>query len=148
YNKAEVKVSSGDVVFPITGLGQPAPASAFVIDGSRLQGQSEHLANVQFGFETLDGATQATLLANYASERTTARGASGAPDFVQEPGVMLDLTIRRKIQLWGPEFTLGFEARNLLGQEFDEHQTLGGDEIKVNFYELGRSYSVSLSTRF
>ena len=148
YNKAEVKVDDGDVVFPITGLGQPAPASAFVIDGSRLQGQSEHLANVQFGFESLDGDTQATVLANYASERTTARGASGAPDFVQEPGVMLDFTFRQKVQIWGPEVTLGFEARNLLGEEFDEFQALGGDEIKVNNYEYGRSYSVSLSTRF
>jgi hypothetical protein len=148
WTKAEVKVSGGDQVFPLTGLGQPAPASNFVIDGSRLQGTSEHIANLQFGFESLTGDTQATLLANYASERTVARGSAGGSDFLQEPGVQLDLTVRQKFQLWGPEFTLGFEARNLLGEEFDEFQTLGGDKIILNNYELGRSYSVSLSASF
>ncbi|MDP1643788.1 MAG: TonB-dependent receptor [Phenylobacterium sp.] len=148
WTQAQVKVSGGDQVFPLTGLGQPAPAANFVIDGSRLQGTSEHIANLQFGFESLDGATQATLLANYASERTTARGGSGAADFLQEPGVQLDLTVRQKFQLWGPQFTLGFEARNLLGEEFDEFQTQGGDKIILNNYELGRSYSVSLSASF
>lgn len=148
WTKAEVKVSDGDQVFPLTGLGQPAPASNFVIDGSRLQGTSEHIANLQFGFESLTGDTQATILANYASERTTARGGSGAADFLQEPGVQLDLTVRQKFRLWGPEFTLGFEARNLLGEEFDEFQTQGGDKIILNNYELGRSYAISLSASF
>ena len=148
WTKAEVQADAGDQVFPLTGLGQPAPATSFVIDGSRLQGTSEHIANLQFGFESLTGDTQATLLANYASERTVARGSAGGSDFLQEPGVQLDLTVRQKFQLWGPEFTLGFEARNLLGEEFDEFQTLGGDKIILNNYELGRSYSVSLSASF
>ncbi|MDO8902375.1 MAG: TonB-dependent receptor [Phenylobacterium sp.] len=148
WTKAEVKVSDGDQVFPLTGLGQPAPAANFVIDGSRLQGTSEHIANLQFGFETLDGGTQATILANYASERTTARGGSGAADFLQEPGVMLDFTFRQKVKIWGPEFTLGFEARNLLGEEYDEFQAQGGDRVILNNYGLGRSYSLSVSTRF
>ena len=148
YTKAEVKVDAGDVVFPITNNGLPAPAENFVIDGSRLQGQSEHLANIQLGLESADGSTQATLLANYASERTTARGQSGAPDFVQDPGVLLDFTFRQRFSVWSQEFTLGVEARNLLGEEFDETQSRGGDVIKLNNYELGRSVSISLSTRF
>ena len=148
YTKAEVKVDEGDVVYPRTNLGQPAPAANFVIDGSPLQGQSKHLANVQVGFETEDGMTQATLLANYASKRVTARGQAGAPDFVQEPGVMLDFTFRHRFELWAQEFTFGVEARNLLGEEFDEYQKRNGDEIKLNNYELGRSVSVSLSARF
>lgn len=147
YTKSEVKVGSGDVVFPRTGLGVPAPAANFVIDGSPLQGQSKHLANGQFGFETLDGMTQATLLLNYASKRSTARGQNSAPDFQQEPGVLLDFTIRHKFALWGQEFTAGFEARNLLGEDFDEFQKRGGDEIKLNNYDLGRSVSISLSAR-
>jgi outer membrane receptor protein involved in Fe transport len=148
YTKAEVKVGSGDVVFPITNNGNPAPAENFVIDGSPLQGQSKHLANVQLGLESADGATQATLLANYASKRITARGQAGAPDFEQEPGVLLDFTFRQRFAVWNQEFTFGMEARNLLGEEFDEFQKRGGDEIKLNNYELGRSFSVSLSTRF
>lgn len=148
YAKSEVKVKAGDIVFPLTTLGQPAVASNFIIDGTRLQGQSEHLANVQFGLESQDGATQATLLANYSSARTTARGQAGAPDFVQKPGIMLDFTFRQKFTAWERDFTLGFEARNLLGENFDESQSLAGDKIKLNNYELGRSFSVSLQARF
>lgn len=147
YTKSEVKVGANDVVFPRTNLGLPAPARNFVIDGSRLQGQSKHLANAQFGVETLDGNTQATFLLNYASKRSTARGQAGAPDFEQEPGILLDFTFRHKFEVWGQEFTAGFEARNLLGEEFDEFQKRGGDEIKLNNYDLGRSVSVSLSAR-
>jgi outer membrane receptor for ferrienterochelin and colicin len=148
YTKAEVKVDDGDVVYPRTASGQPAPAANFIIDGSPLQGQSEHLANAQFGFETEDGLTQATLLANYASKRITARGQAGAPDFEQKPGIQLDFTLRHKFEAWAQEFTFGVEARNLLGEEFDEYQARGGDEIKLNNYELGRSVSFSLSARF
>jgi len=148
YTKAEVKVDDGDVVFPRTASGQPAPAANFVIDGSPLQGQSKHLANAQFGFETQDGTTQATLLANYASKRVTARGQAGGPDFTQDPGVILDFTFRHKFEVMAQEFTFGVEARNLLGEEFDEYQKQGGDTIKLNNYELGRSFSVSLSARF
>jgi hypothetical protein len=147
FTKSEVKVGAGDVVYPRTNLGQPAPALNFVLDGSRLQGQSKHLANAQFGFESLDGATQATFLLNYASKRTTARGQAGAPDFEQDPGVLLDFTFRQKFEAWGHEFTAGFEARNLLGEAFDEFQKRGGDEIKLNNYDLGRSFSISLSAR-
>ncbi|HEY0648564.1 TonB-dependent receptor domain-containing protein [Phenylobacterium sp.] len=147
YTKTKVKVGANDVVFPRTALGQPAPAANFVIDGSRLQGQSEHLANLQLGFETLDGGTQATFLANYASERTTARGQAGAPDFEQMPGVIVDFTFRHRFEAWEREFTFGFEARNLLGEEFDEYQKLGGTKLRLNNYELGRSVSVSLTAR-
>ncbi|MCR5881100.1 TonB-dependent receptor [Phenylobacterium sp. J367] len=148
YTKAEVKVSEGDVVYPLTNNGAPAPAENFVIDGSALQGQSEHLANIQLGLESLDGNTQATLLANYASERVTARGSAGSPDFVQDPGWTVDFTLRQKFTAWTQPFTFGVEARNILGAEFDEHQERGGDEVKLNYYELGRSLSFSLSTRF
>jgi hypothetical protein len=147
YTKSEVKVGAGDVVYPRTNLGMPAPAANFVIDGSPLQGQSKHLANGQFGFETMDGATQATFLVNYASKRSTARGQAGAPDFEQKPGVLLDFTFRHKFELWGQELTAGFEARNLLNEQFDEFQKRGGDTIRLNNYDLGRSVSISLSAR-
>ncbi|WP_411286420.1 TonB-dependent receptor domain-containing protein [Phenylobacterium sp.] len=148
YSKADVRAKAGDVVFPRTTLGRAAPAQNFVVDGSRLQGQSEHLANVQFGFESLEGGTQATVLVTYASERTTARGAGGAPDFIQEPGVLVDFTFRQGFDVLDRRLTVGFEARNLLGTEFKEFQQLGGARIDLNRYELGRSYSVSLSARF
>ena len=147
FTKSEVKVGASDVVFPRTSLGQPAAARNFILDGTRLQGQSKHLANVQFGLETLDSMTQATVLLNYASNRTTARGQAGAPDFVQKPGVQVDFTLRHKFEVWGAAFTAGLEARNLLGEKYDEFQSRGGDRINLNVYDLGRSVSISLSAR-
>jgi outer membrane receptor protein involved in Fe transport len=147
FTKSEVKVGASDVVFPRTSLGQPAAARNFILDGTRLQGQSKHLANVQFGLETLDSMTQATVLLNYASNRTTARGQAGAPDFVQKPGVLVDFTLRHKFEVWGAAFTAGLEARNLLGEKYDEFQSRGGDRINLNVYDLGRSVSISLSAR-
>ena len=147
YTKSKVTVGAKDVVFPRTGLGVAAPARNFIIDSTKLQGQSEHLANVQLGFESQDGATQATLLANFASQRTTARGQAGAPDFIQKPGVILDFTVRQKFEVWSREISVGLEGRNLLGEVFDEFQKQGGDQIKLNNYELGRSISISLSVK-
>ncbi|MDQ3205467.1 MAG: TonB-dependent receptor, partial [Pseudomonadota bacterium] len=148
YSKSEVTVEEGDVVFPLSGNGQPRPASELVRDGSQLQGQSEHLANLQFGLEDTATRSQATLLVGYASERISARGRPGQPDFIQEPGTMVDLVLRKGFNLGTTQMTLAFEARNLLGEEYQEYQELGGGRVDINRYELGTSYSVSLTASF
>ena len=43
--------------------------------------------------------------------------------------------------------TKGWTDAFLVGEEFDEFQKLGGSEIKLNNYDLGRSFSISLSAR-
>ena len=42
---------------------------------------------------------------------------------------------------------LAFEARNLLGTDFEEFQEQNG-RILVNAYELGQSFSLSVTARF
>ncbi len=148
YSKSELAVESGDVVYPLTVDGSSRPAEDFVNDGDPMQGQSEHLVNVQFGFEDDAARSQATFLVTYASERITTRGRAGFPDLVQEPGVMLDFTYRRDFTVWDQDVTFGIEARNLLGEDYEEFQELGGGRVDNNTYDLGRSFSVSLSTRF
>jgi outer membrane receptor protein involved in Fe transport len=145
---SEVIVETGDVVFPLSSGGAPEPASNFIIDGTRLQGQSEHVANFQLGWEDPTGASQGTLIVTYVSERSSARGRPGEPDFLQEPGVIMDFVYRRELDLFGQELSLNFKAQNLLDEEYLEHQMFGGGEVIVNRYDLGRSYSVGLSTRF
>jgi outer membrane receptor protein involved in Fe transport len=144
YSSSELKAGTGDTI--VTPTGSVVSAPSFIVVGSQLQGQSEHVANLQLGFE--DDVSQGTLLLTYVSERSSARGPEGQPDIIQEPGVMLDFVYRRDFESWGQDFTIKFKAGNLLDEDYLEHQTLGGGEVIVNQYDLGRSFSVDLSTKF
>lgn len=149
YSKSEVQVDAGDVTFPLSAGGAPRPAAELIEDGSKLQGQSEHLANVQFGIEDDDSKTQATFLVNYVSDRISARGTLSQPDFIQDPGVTLDFVLRQGFTVFGGrEFTFGLEARNLTGEDFEEYQEAGSGRVEINSYDLGTSLSVSLTSRF
>jgi len=148
YTSSDIKVSQGDVVYPLAGAGASRPASDYVKDGSQLQGMSEHLANIQFGYEDAEARSQATILATYVSERISARGRPGQPDLVQDPGVTVDFTYRRAFDVKGRELEFTFKARNLLGEDYEEYQQLGGGRVDNNKYDLGQSFSVSLSTKF
>lgn len=148
YSKSEVQVDEGDVVFPLAGGGAPRPATDYVKDGSQLQGQSEHLANLQFGFEDDTAASQATVFIKYVGDRTSARGRPGQPDLIQSPGVILDFTYRKNVVVREHDIEFGFEARNLLDEDYEEFQELGTGRVYANQYSLGRSFSVSFSAKF
>lgn len=151
WSKSEVQVEAGDFVRTPGGGGADEDATFFIEDGSRLQGQSEHVANLQLGWEDDTARSQATIIVNYVSERITARGAGSAgnrePDYIQDPGVSLDFVYRKDFEYGGRDLGLAVELRNLLGTEFDEYQELG-NKILINNYELGTSASVSLTARF
>lgn len=147
YSNSEVRVGEGDMVITQNSLGVAQPAFFYVVDGSRLQGQSDHVANLQLGWEDDTARSQATLILNYVSERTSARGRPGEPDLVQDPGVFLDFVYRKDFEVMGRELGLGIELRNLLRTDYDEYQELG-QKVRVNNYDLGASASVSLTARF
>ena len=147
YSDSEVTVEAGDTVLTQSGLGVPENAAFYVVDGSRLQGQSDHVANLQLGWEDDAARSQATFIVNYVSERTSARNIAGNPDLIQKPGAFLDFVYRKDFDVAGRELGMAIELRNLLGTDFDEHQTLG-NEIQINTYDLGSSVSVSLTARF
>ncbi|MGY1425139.1 TonB-dependent receptor domain-containing protein [Lysobacter sp. A289] len=157
WSDSEVQVEDGDVAYTLAGNGRPQAASELVLDGSRLQGQSEHLANLQLGIENPETGSQATLLVGYASERINARGINGyspdgivvvQPDYIQEPGTTVDLVLKKGFRLWDTDMTLGFEARNILGEEYSEYQEFGGGRADVMRYDLGTSYSFEISASF
>lgn len=151
WSTSEVQVGADDVVFTQGGGGAPEQAAFFIADGSRLQGQSEHVANVQLGWEDDTARSQATIIVNYVSERITARGAGAAgarePDYIQDPGVFLDFVYRKDFDYAGREYGFAVELRNLLNTDYDEFQELG-NKIRINNYELGSSATVSLTARF
>lgn len=148
YTQTEVNVDDDDVVFPLAGGGAPRPASELVRDGSQLQGQSEHLANIQFGLEDVTTGSQAILLVNHAGERISARGRPGQPDLIQDPGTTVDLVLRRGFEAWGQDLSVSFAARNLFGEDYEEFQELGGGRVDINRYDLGTSFSLSITANF
>ncbi|MDI6624523.1 MAG: TonB-dependent receptor [Brevundimonas sp.] len=151
WSTSDVQVDADDVVFTQGGGGAPEQASFFIADGSRMQGQSDHVANLQLGWEDDTARSQATIIVNYVSERITARGAGAAgarePDYVQDPGVFLDFVFRKDFDYAGRELGVALELRNLLGTDYDEFQELG-NKIRINNYDLGSSATVSLTARF
>lgn len=157
WSDSEVQVEDGNVAYTLAGNGRPQDATELVRDGSRLQGQSEHLANLQLGIENPTTGSQATLLVGYASERINARGINGyspdgivvvQPDYMQDPGTTVDLVLKKALRLWDADVTLGLEARNLLGEEYHEYQEFGGGRADVMRYDLGTSYSFEISASF
>ncbi|MEE4350989.1 MAG: TonB-dependent receptor [Pacificimonas sp.] len=154
YTDSEVTVGADDQVIS-NETGQPIPATTFFIDGEPLVGQSDHLANLQIGFEDEDTLSQQTILLSYASERVTSRFTGGLPGgervaipFVEDPGIDLDIVIRQGLELGGVNFEAKLEARNLLGEDYEEFQELGDSRIDRNVFERGQSYSFGLAVTF
>ncbi|MDG5750554.1 TonB-dependent receptor [Qipengyuania sp. XHP0211] len=146
YTQSELQVTDSDIaqVFP----SAPQPATNFFRDGVPLTGQSDHLVNLQLGLEDLDRLSQATILLSYASERVTSRGTSNLPDIIEDPGLRLDFVVRQGFELGGADMELKLEARNLTGRDYEEFQTNGDTRIDINSYDVGTSFSVSLSAEF
>jgi outer membrane receptor protein involved in Fe transport len=150
YTQSELEVAPGDTtrIFRGGDLDPTRPASEVFVDGVPLTGQSDHLANFQISLENQDVLQQFTLLASYASERVTSRGFLDLPDIFEDPGLRIDLVYRQGLTLAGVPLELKLEARNLTGRDNFEYQDNGVRRIDINSYEVGRSFSASLSAEF
>ena len=150
YTQSELKVREGDTTRIFTaGVGPlETDATLFFNDGDPLAGQSDHIANLQFGVEDLDKLQQLTLLMTYESERVTRRGTAGLPDIVEDPGLRVDLVARQEVKLAGQSLELKLEARNLFGRDNFEFQRVGDNRIEINTYEVGQSFSFSVAAEF
>lgn len=153
WTSSEVNADEGDTVIPPGFNGVPQDARSFVRDGTRMQGQSDHIGNLQFGVENDSADFRATLIANYVSERISVRGRAGQPDYMEDPGVTLDFVMRKGLDLgsfgWNTlKPSLSFSARNLLNTKHEEYQELGGARVDLYTYKPGISWDVSLSLAF
>ena len=146
YTQSELKVSDSDIarVFPFADQ----PATNFFRDGVPLTGQSDHLVNLQLGLENQDRLQQFTFLFAYASERVTSRGTASLPDIVEDPGLRVDFVYRQEFDLFKQPFEIKAEARNIFGRDHFEFQSNGTNRIEINTYEVGQSFSLSISTEF
>jgi TonB-dependent receptor len=149
YTKSELKVDGSPTVGPDL---QPVAANLLFEDGAPLTGQSDHIANLQIGIEDTDRISQATILLNYASERVTNRGpiqgSARQPDIIEEPGLRVDFVAREEIDFLGVPAEIRFEARNILGQDYEEFQEFEDNRISINSYDVGRTFSLGIGFRF
>jgi outer membrane receptor protein involved in Fe transport len=150
YTNSKLKVSSEDqvAIFP-----QAAATSAtdYFRDGTPLTGQSDHLVNLQLGFENTERLSQQTILLNFASNRVVSRGLNGTvplPDVIEKPGVSVDVVLREGVKVAGKQVELKFEGRNLLRTRHQEYQDNGTNRIQINSYDVGRVFSLSAGIEF
>lgn len=156
WSKSKLKVGANDTTTLFPGnIDSPliAPAAQVFTDGSPLTGQSEHLANLQFGIENTDRLEQLTFLLTYASDRVTSRGANTGgvldPDIIEKPGINLDIVARQGFEWPGfGEMELKFEARNVFGRGHIEVQDYGTGIAAINNYDIGTTFAASLSAKF
>lgn len=146
YTDSQINVDAGDTVrvFPAT----TQPASNFFVDGSPLTGQSDHLVNLQLGLENPNRLSQQTILLTYASDRVTSRGPAGLPDIYESPGLRVDFVVREALRLFDTDLEAKLEVRNIFGQGYEEFQERGGNIVFYNKYDVGTTYSASITMKF
>ncbi len=151
YTYTQSRINADDSIVISPDL-QPVAANLLFRDGAPLTGQSDHLVNLQVGIEDTESVSQATLLLSYASERVTNRGPIQGllrqPDFIERPGFRLDFVLRQELPVFGNRVELKFEARNILGRDYQEFQQAGDNRIDINSYRVGTSFSLGATVRF
>lgn len=154
FTDSEMTAGANDTVIVANpSAGQPVAAvenaTGYITDGQTLQGQSEHLANLQIGWE--EDSSRTAVLFNYTGERTRALAnvARGLPEVVEEPPFMIDLVHSRSFEMNdGGVFDVRFAVRNLLGEDYSASQSAGGTELVVDSYDIGTTFSLSLKRTF
>ena len=146
WTQSSVQVKDGDTT--INNQGQVIPASDVFTNGAPLIGQSDWLFNLQLGLEASEKLSQQTFLVGYASGRSTQRGPAGTPDYIEQPGWILDFVWREAVMLGKVPVTLSFEARNLLNTKYRETQSLNDTSIDILVYRYGVSFQAGMTLSF
>jgi TonB-dependent receptor len=146
YTQSKLSVKAGDPVAVFNSSS--TSALDFFTNGSALTGQSDHLVNLQLGFEDTERLSQQTILLTYATDRVTSRGASGQPDIKERPGIQLDFVAREGFTVGGKEAELKLELRNLTNTKYKELQQSGDNIIYYNLYKQGISASIGVEINF
>lgn len=146
FTDSQINVEDGDTVRVFGASTQPA--TNLFRDGSQLTGQSDHLVNLQFGLENPSRLSQQTILLSYASDRVTSRGASGLPDIYESPGLRVDFVAREALNLFNTDLEAKLEIRNIFGRDYKEFQERGPNTVFYNKYDVGTTFSASLTMSF
>ncbi|MDT8435863.1 MAG: TonB-dependent receptor [Gemmatimonadota bacterium] len=107
-----------------------------------LQGQSPFTVNGSLLWMSAGGDTELGLFYAVFGERIEAAGGSGVPDIELEPRHQIDFTLRQRLT---PAMSVKLKAENLLDEPFEWTQSANGITRTQRFYEVGQTFSVSLS---
>ena len=114
-------------------------------NGRPLQGQSEWLGNVQFGFDHYPSNQKLTVLINYFDDRIfrVARGAATGSE-IEVERFLLDITYSKEFQMFGDLFTIELGIKNLLDEDIEYSQ----NNRIIESYQTGTSFGITLNYEF
>ena len=114
-------------------------------NGRPLQGQSEWLGNVQFGFDHYPSNQKLTVLINYFDDRIfrVARGAATGSE-IEVERFLLDITYSKEFQMFGDLFTIELGITNLLDEDVEYSQ----NNRIIESYQTGTSFGITLNYEF
>lgn len=124
--------------------------TSFILDGRRLQGQSDHVVNVQVGFDNESAGSSFRILFNYSSDRirTTESLVANQPAIIEQPPLSLNVTYSKDFQIRGGDYTLALSANNLTGDNYKATQSGTENAFVVDSYDRGQEVSISLKRSF
>ena len=129
-----------------------SPAAGQIREGRRLQGQSEHLFNLQLGYSHPETGLDVNLLYNYVSERIRTAGATGGgiflEDIIEQPPETLDLVVTKLFETYGGEYEFTFSAENIFGEGYEAFQDDGTNRVFVDTYDQGAILQLGLKKSF
>jgi len=143
----DVYVNIGNNLNPVRGV---RPASGRIRDGRRMQGQSEHLFNLQLGLLNESARSEYNLLVNYVSERIRSGEilARNIPAFLEQPPMTVDFVWNKGFNMGGGDYEFSLNIQNLFGESYEAYQELGPDKVYVDTYKQDTVFSIGLKRRF
>lgn len=126
------------------------PGAGQIENGRKLQGQSEHLFNLQFGFTDEEARSEFNILLNYASERIRSGEALSLniPAILEKPPMTIDLVYNKGFSMGDGNYEFSLNISNLLGEGYEAWQERGNDRVDVDIYDIGTSISLGLKRSF
>ena len=150
--KMNLTVTESEVVYGlndtyVNSQGSLINAGTLFLNGrdTRLQGQSDLIANFQFGWDDLQSGSQATLIVNYVSDRVRARGIDVLPDVIEEPPLLVDFVYSKEIYYDTSLLKISLELRNLLDEDY---YAAMASSVIYDKYKLGSSVSLGFKFSF
>ena len=149
FTATDSEVIYSDTDTYINTQGSEINAASLFANGrdTRLQGQSEEIANLQLGWDDLQNGTQGTLIVNYVSDRVRARGIDVLPDIYEEPPLLVDFVYSKTISYASndSDLKISLELRNILDEEY---YAAMADTVIYDQYNLGTSVSLGFKYSF